>query len=159
MAALDLDTSKLLTLRDHAHVAFAVRVMSVSAFPLTATVVAEPSPGVMLPFDVPFPDEKLFPDVADARERELLAVVGPRDLCVGGVFFAVGFDCAKVEEVSGATLAKLTVRDPRNRAISLYLPTRELAALGAFWSEPARFSIGRLETPLQLRATVRRKDR
>jgi len=159
MAALDLDTSKLLTLRDHAHVAFAVRVMSVSAFPLTATVVAEPSPGVMLPFDVPFPDEKLFPDVADARERELLAVVGPRDICVGGVFFAVGFDCAKVEEVNGATLAKLTVRDPRNRAISLYLPTRELAALGAFWSEPARFSIGRLETTLQPNAPMRRKER
>lgn len=157
MAALDLDTSKLLALRDHAHVAFAVRVMSVSAFPLTATVVAEPSPGVMLPFDVPFP-EKLFRDVADARECELLAIVGPRDLYVGGVFFAVGFDCAKVEEVSGATLAKLTVRDPRNRAISLYLPTRELAALGVFWSEPARFSIGRLETPLQANAPMRRKE-
>ncbi len=158
MAALDLDTSKLLALRDHAHVAFAVRVMSVSAFPLTATVVAEPSPGVMLPFDVPFP-EKLFRDVADARECELLAIVGPRDLYVGGVFFAVWFDCAKVEEVCGASLAKLTVRDPRNRAISLYLPTRELAALGAFWGEPARFSIGRLETPLQASAPVRRKER
>lgn len=145
MPALDLNIPALQSIRDRSDVsAFEVKLIRLTSFPLTATLAAEPHPGLVIPFDVPFPVESLQPELSAQREQHLTVLLGPRDCDVGGIGIEVTIEGAWRVESCNVALVLLTLRDPRGRKIAMHLAPSELQSFGRYWCEPARLTIGRL---------------